>query len=94
MKNSVTPKLLFYGVLLFGILLAMILDSCIKGPEIIVEVPIEAIGPDTINYQVQGIKNDNTVILRNLSTGSTMLMVVENPYSQAYETGLLITLIQ
>ena len=93
MKNSVTPKALFYAVLFLGILFAIILDSCKRGPEIVVLVPAEAIGPDTLHFRIQGIRDDNTIILRNLSTGDTMLMEVENAYSQAYETGLVITLI-
>ena len=94
MKNSVTPKLLFYGFMFVAIILAMILDSCYQGPAIIVEVPGEAIGPITTNYVVQGIRDDNTIILRNQAPGDTMLMEIENPYDQAYETGLLITLIK
>ncbi|MCK4823514.1 hypothetical protein KA005_47620 [bacterium] len=95
MKNAVTPKLLFYGVLLFCILLALVLDSCKRGPGIVVEVPAEAIGPDTLNYRVQGIRDDNTVILLNLSTGDPMLMEVENPYIKfVFDRGQLITLIK
>ena len=95
MKNAVTPKLLLYGFLFLGLILAMVLDSCKSGPEIVVRVPAEAIGPDTINYQVEGIRDDNTVILRNLSTGDTMLMEVENPYVKyVFDKGQLITLIK
>ena len=94
MRNSVTPKLLFYGILLIGILLAMVLDSCQGAPGPDIEVSITSIGPRHTNFQVQGIRDDNTVILRDLDTGATVLMEVENPYSQAYETGLLITLIK
>ena len=95
MKNSINPKVLFYGAMLLGVLLAMVLDSCKRGPEIIVKVPAEAFGPDTIHFKVQGIKDDNTIILRNLSTGGTMLMEVENPYDTVmYGTGQLITLIK
>ena len=81
MKNSITPKLLFYGILLFGVLLALLLDSC--QPE-----------PQTITYQVQGIRDDNTVILKNLNTGKASYLEVENPYSGTFEIGLLITLIK
>lgn len=95
MKNAVTPKLLFYGVLFLGLLLAMALDSCERGPQIIVEVPIEVMGPDTLNYLVVGLRDDNTVILRNQDTGDTMLMEVENPYVRyVYDKGQLITLIK
>ena len=95
MKNAINPKLLFYGLLFFSILLAMVLDSCRRGPEIVVEVPAEAIGPDTLNFMIVGKPNDNTVILRNIETGDTMLMEVENAFDPvAYEIGLIITLIK
>ena len=95
MKNSINPKVLFYGAMLLGVLLAMVLDSCKRGPEIVVKVPAEAFGPDTINYQVQRIRDDHTLILTDLGTGNTVLMEVENPYdSVMYGVGQLITLIK
>ena len=95
MKNSINPKILFYGVMLLGVLLAMVLDSCKRGPEIVVTVPAEAWGPDTVNYEVQRIKDDHTLILTDLETGDTVLMEVENPYdSVMYGTGSVITLIK
>ena len=94
MKNSINPKVLFYGAMLLGVLLAMVLDSCKRGPEIIVKVPAEAFGPDTIHFKVQRIRDDHTLILTDMGTGNTVLMEVENPYSQAYEPGLIITLIK
>lgn len=81
MRNAVTPKLLFYGIMLIAILLAMVLEGCLPAPQ-------------EITFQVQGIRDDNTVILKNLNTGKASYLEVENPYSQAYEIGLLITLIK
>ncbi len=93
MKQAITPKLFLYGIFLVCILIALALDSCTGGPEIVVEVPTEAISPKTMDLIIIGIKDDHTVILSDMKTENTYYMEVENAYSQAYETGLIITLI-
>lgn len=110
MKNQIQPKVLFYGAMLLAVIISMALNACDNHKQVIIkDLPAAAVGyfdstpgpeepeaiqPDTIKFKVLGLKDPNTVYLVDQATGDTVLLEVETAFSQAYEEGLIISLIK